>query len=309
MTFDLTLKRTLGALLAPLVVLALFTVASAAKAETAPEPANVPLWKLSDENSEIWLFGTVHIMNPAIQWRSGKISAAFDAADTLVTEAPAVDIEPATQMKLVQTYGINLTGPSFIGQLSPEARGNFETILTGLGMPTAAVNNFAPYRPWLAGISLQAQMLQARGGNPEAGVDSILWREAKAKGKSLAYLETLDEQMQVLGNLSFEDELFFFEESVRQMVEDPDMLDEIVDLWLMGDMAELGETMQAAMVGQESLADALLFKRNANWADQIKAMMDGEGRIFIAVGAAHLAGQQSVQQLLQEKYGLTAVRQ
>lgn len=309
MTFELTLKRTFGALLAPLVVLALFAVASPARAETAPESANVPLWKLTDEDSEIWLFGTVHIMNPSIQWRSDKISTAFDAADTLVTEAPAVDIEPATQMKLVQTYGINLTGPSFIGQLSPEARSNFEAVLEGLGAPAAAVNNFAPYRPWLAGISLQAQMLQARGGSPEAGIDSVLWREAKAKGKALAYLETLDEQMQVFGNLSFEDELFFFEESVRQMVEDPDMLDEIVDLWLVGDMVALGEKMQAAMVGQETLADALLFHRNANWADQIKAMMDGEGKIFIAVGAAHLAGHHSVQELLEAKYGLTAVRQ
>ncbi|WP_286828608.1 MULTISPECIES: TraB/GumN family protein [Kordiimonas] len=305
MTFELTLKRTIGALLAPMVVLAIFAFASPARAQAA----DVPLWKLSDADSEIWLLGTVHIMNPTIQWRSDKISAAFDAADTLMTEAPAVDIAPATQMKLVQTYGINLSGPSFLTKLSPEARNNFEAVLTSMGQPAAAVNNFAPYRPWLAGISLQALMLQARGGSPEAGVDSILWREAKAKGKSLAYLETLDQQMQVFGNLSFEDELAFFEESVRQMVEDPDMLDEIVDLWLTGNMGALGDKMQAAMVGQDSLANALLLNRNMDWADQIKTMMDGEGKIFIAVGAAHLAGQDSVQELLKEKYGLTAVRQ
>ncbi|MFC4348076.1 TraB/GumN family protein [Kordiimonas lipolytica] len=305
MTFELTLRRTIGAHIAPLLVFCIFALAAPARAEAA----DVALWKLSDEDSEIWLFGTVHIMNPAIEWRSDKVSKALDTADTLVTEAPAVDIAPATQMKLVQTYGINLSGPSFIEKLSPEAFENFETVLTGLGMPASAVNNFAPYRPWMAGISLQALTIQARGGTPDAGVDSILWREAKAKGKSLAYLETLDEQMQVFGNLSFKDELFFFEESVRQIVEDPDMLDEIVTLWLEGDMENLGDKMQAAMVGQETLADALLLNRNANWADQIKTMMDGEGKIFIAVGAAHLAGQDSVQELLAEKYGLTAVRQ
>ena len=57
----------------------------------------------------------------------------------------------------------------------------------------------------------------------------------------------------------------------------------------------------------EEFYQTLLVKRNANWAGQIDTMMDGEGVIFIAVGAAHLAGDDSVQALLEQR-GYTVER-
>lgn len=44
-----------------------------------------------------------------------------------------------------------------------------------------------------------------------------------------------------------------------------------------------------------ALYQRLLVQRNASWAGKIKAMLDTPGTVFIAVGAAHLAGPDSVQ--------------
>jgi hypothetical protein len=52
---------------------------------------------------------------------------------------------------------------------------------------------------------------------------------------------------------------------------------------------------------------ALLTNRNANWAAWINEQMAKPGTTFMAVGAGHLAGSTSVQQLL-SAYGLTAER-
>lgn len=267
-----------------------------------------PLWKISDADSEIWLFGTVHILNPTLTWRTDKIDAAIRAADTLVTEANVNELTPSDQQALVMRYGVNSSGTSFLNQLSPEGLDNFKGVVQSLGMPTNAINQFAGLRPWLAAITVQVLQTQARGGSQDAGVDKILWQQARRDGKRLAYLETAEEQMQVFGRLTEEQELFFFEESMRQMLEQPDLLDQIVGDWMAGAPEALAEKMQAAMIGQDALYAAMLTDRNTNWADQIEDMLAGDGKIFIAVGAAHLAGEDSVQDLLAAR-GITAVRQ
>ena len=52
----------------------------------------------------------------------------------------------------------------------------------------------------------------------------------------------------------------------------------------------------------------LIVERNARFADQIAALARGRGVVFVAIGAGHLAGPDSVQADL-AKLGLTAVRQ
>ena len=47
--------------------------------------------------------------------------------------------------------------------------------------------------------------------------------------------------------------------------------------------------------------DALLVRRNANWAGQIETLLKGSGTAFIVVGAAHLAGADSVQSMLEAR--------
>jgi uncharacterized protein YbaP (TraB family) len=55
------------------------------------------------------------------------------------------------------------------------------------------------------------------------------------------------------------------------------------------------------------VAEALLYSRNANWAEWIDTRLDEPGTVFIAVGAGHLAGAKSVQDYLAQK-GITVAR-
>ena len=49
------------------------------------------------------------------------------------------------------------------------------------------------------------------------------------------------------------------------------------------------------------LYKVLLVDRNTDWADQIQTQLQGSGTAFIAVGAAHLTGDDSVQSILQSR--------
>jgi uncharacterized protein YbaP (TraB family) len=84
------------------------------------------------------------------------------------------------------------------------------------------------------------------------------------------------------------------------------MMDKMVDMWGSADTESLAQLMNEGMTSR-IMYDALLTKRNANWAKWISTKMDRPGVTFIAVGAGHLAGTNSVQALL-PAYGLTATR-
>jgi len=77
--------------------------------------------------------------------------------------------------------------------------------------------------------------------------------------------------------------------------------------WLDGDMDRLDQLMNASMAAAPGLAERILYARNRDWAFKTSALMGKPGRFFMAVGAAHLAGTQSLIALLEEA-GLRAVR-
>ena len=79
------------------------------------------------------------------------------------------------------------------------------------------------------------------------------------------------------------------------MVEDTDMLDQLFTYWKTGQIEKLATLMNASLDGQDRIKAALLDDRNADWAEQIEDIMRGSGTVFIAVGAGHLGGDQSLQ--------------
>lgn len=287
-----------------LMLAACLVTRPALAADTAPQPA---LWKLEDEDSEIWLFGTVHILNPALKWRTAAIDAALEKADTFYSEAPVADADAATMQPLITQYGVNHSGVPFTEKLSPKGQQDLKAMMVLLGLKADAVKQLEPYRPWLAGVTLGALQVQMKGGDPEAGVDKILWHQAAQAGKTLGYFETLEQQISLFGAMSEEEELKFFEDGIRQMITEPDLLDEIIRDWQAGRVEALAHKLNGALEGQASLRDRMLTGRNRAWAATIADLMAGSGRIFVAAGAGHFAGDGSVQDQL-EKLGFTVNR-
>lgn len=276
-------------------------------AEDAAAPA---LWKLSDADSEIYLFGTVHMLDPNLSWHSAKVNSAFNEAETLILEAPVLDTPPEEMQRIVMKHAMNPAGTGLSSLLSEAGNRRLIEVLTSFNMSEAQAvatkQSFEPLRPWIVGLQLAAMQAQHQGADPSAGVDSILEDAAKRAGKSLKYLESVEQQIQVFAGLSQAKETQMLEESLSQMLEDPDLLNAMVRDWIKGDAASVGHTLQEALDDPELYA-ALLTNRNQNWARQIKTLMDGSGRYFIAVGTGHLVGKGSLQEFLALK-GLTATR-
>jgi hypothetical protein len=262
---------------------------------TIPDDPDPALWVLKDEDTTIYLFGTVHILKPGMQWFDEAIKDAFDESGELVIEM--IEPEPATMMKIVSDLAIDKTGVPLRDKLSPEDRAAYEAALTSLNLP---VNAFDPLDPWFASVSLSLVPLMQNGYDTNSGVEDDLTATAKAKNMKIIGLETAEQQLGFFDNLPEDVQIRFLNFNVNSIGDMADGMENMVAHWANANISALAELMNAGLE-EQVLYDTLLSNRNAAWAEWVDERMDQPGTVFMAVGAGHLAGDASLQEKLKER--------
>lgn len=262
------------------------------------------LWAVRDDDSTIYLFGTVHMLRPTTAWGSARIDAAFDSADQIWFEISNPD-DQAAILPLIQQHGISPDRP-LSSLLTAEEMTALNAAAAAAGMPAGQIDVF---RPWFAGLALSLAPLIKAGYEPQSGVEIVLKARAQAAGKPIHGLETIDKQVGILAGMSEADQLAFLRSLLESYEEATSELDRMVEAWASGDVALLEQIAIDEMRSESpALYEALLVRRNVDWADQIQTLLEGSGSIFMAVGAAHLAGGDSVQQILGRR-GVSVTRE
>lgn len=304
------LFKTTAAIAAGL--LAGLSLAGAAHAQTdyAAIEADPALWSISDDDSTVYLFGTFHFLPADLDWRTETINEAFQDADIVYFETDATSPEAAAEAQsLFQQQGLNEPGVTLSSMISDEAKAHMATLAGRLGVdPAAYAAQFDPLKPWLAGMLLAVQQIQAAGFDPQSGGEYQLAAAARDGGKDLGYFETLEDQVGFLSGLAQETQIENLEVGVAQMAEDTDILTEMLQAWAAGDMDALDDIMNEDMRDASAdLYEALIVQRNRNWIPQIEAALATDQNAFVAVGAGHMPGGDGVIALL-EANGYTVTR-
>ncbi len=142
----------------------------------------------------------------------------------------------------------------------------------------------------------------ASGYDPASGVEATLWPMAEEAGKTLAYFETLDEQISFFADLPQDIEVRLLEQTMSDFESGPDQLDTLVTSWAEGDQAAIDAVMNGQMRTEApEVHDIIIVQRNERWAEEIAGILDGSGTAFIAVGSGHLPGEQGVISLLRDR--------
>lgn len=284
---------SLRKLLAPLAILALAGCATPdiyAPDERYVAPA---LWEVADKDTRIYLFGTVHALTEDTSWYAGSIEAAFLASDEMVTEIAMNDA--GGDANEILRRAILPDGQNLRDMMKPDDRVQYEEALVSLGLPVTTMDG---YKPWYAAMTLALLPVIKEGFNPQTGAEAAL--AGKSGDKVRSALETVDQQIDLFDGLPVDAQLLFLDETVETSTSAAGALKAMIDKWLAGDASGL------AVLMNEELDDGLLYsrlltERNARWADWIKRRMAQPGTVFVAVGAGHLAGAGSVQELLRKR--------
>jgi len=276
-----------------------------AAAAASRGPGAPVLWTLKDEDTTLYILGTVHLLRPDLVWRTPEIDAAITAADTVVFEADTTSEQAGRDlMKFFSSEGMFSDGTQLTSLLTAPEIEQLEAALSEIGLPLDAVQ---PMRPWYAALNLSVMQMTQEGFDPSAGVEMKIEAEAKAKGAAFVYLETVDQQLGEFARLDTCAQVEFLMQSVQTMDQGDEMLDLLVSEWADGDTAGLGALMASPEeFGSVAAYDALLKNRNERWTPIIAGMLEAPGTRLIAVGAGHLAGEDSVIAMLRaEGYEVT----
>lgn len=267
----------------------------------APKDVDPALWVVKDEDTTIYLFGTVHILKPGLSWFDEGVKTAFDASDRLVLEM--VEPPAAETQALFSKLAIDTSGKTLRSKMTDSDRPIYEAALGKIGLPAEALD---PLDPWAAAVTISVVAMQKQGFDINSGAEKQLTAAAKAVSKPIGGVETIEYQLGIFDNMPESEQVRFLIESAKVIDNSEQMMDRMVALWGTPDPEGLGRLMNEGLTSR-ALYDALLTRRNANWAKWIDEQMEKPGTTFMAVGAGHLAGPTSVQALL-PAYGLSAER-
>ena len=250
------------------------------------------LWQVSDADTTIYLFGTIHLLPSGMVWLEGPLADAIGSADELVTEIPEV-LDGTVQSSLLNR-AILPKGKSLRALLSPPELVKFETTLRGFNLPT---DSFDSYKPWYAAVVLATVPLLRDGFAITNGVENTLADRIRQRGRPRMGLETLDYQLGLFDSLPETTQLRYLSEVIGALPTLRRDVNEIVSEWGQGDAVRLAELMNAEEDDPE-MVSVLLTNRNQIWARWIKQRLEAPGISFVAVGAGHLGGPGSVQDQL-----------
>ena len=285
-----TWLRRIGAVLG--LSLLVGTVPAEARAPHVARPA---LWEVSDPDTTIYLFGTIHLLPNNYQWRSAKFNQAMASAQELIVETIVDDKNPQKLMQAMTSLGFANNLPPLIERLPPAKRPALTAAIKKSGMPPQALDKM---KTWTASIILLGNKFREMGLS--GGVEGVLRNDFSTKGKPIGELESNLEQLSYFDRLPESAQQALLEGAIDDTKSMDSELGGMLSAWSSGDVNGIARTFDRDLSGTPELQQSLIHQRNSNWSKWIEKRLDRPGSVLIAVGAGHLAGKDSVLEMLKK---------
>jgi uncharacterized protein YbaP (TraB family) len=258
--------------------LAAATPAVPAAASAFSPPAEPAMFEVHDADTTIYLFGTFHSLDGDPRWLESGIRSAFEQSDELVLET-----------------------------LLPEGPNAAQEIRQTVRAPSVT-----PSASFLTTTRMAISAGRSQGMQVDNGADMVLRHIAEAEGKPVEGLETLQLQMNMFNRLRGASALPakakagepVAKESMQALSQ---AMAEMQSAWKRGDQTVFVRMLNDLNASAPDTYRMMFTERNARWADWIAARLQTPGTVFVAVGAGHLAGNDSVLVRLAQK-GISSQR-
>lgn len=268
----------------------------------SPEPA---IWKISDADTSIYIFGTVHSLPPGFRWRNPGLEAVIVRADTLLLES--ID-EESKDVTFREGLPQDAALPPLIDRVSHRTRAKLADIQAVL--PPEMVTELDKMPSWIAAMSIGTIRDMLAGDIPSQGADDWLEKHFRSLGRPVQAIEDSKAVVTNINAVPESTQRLMLEASLMVPLRTHDQLDAVAHAWAKG---EVGIDSPLRIMPEDldpgaALADPLLVQRNAAWVDSLIARLAAKpGIILFAAGAGHFVGPGSVIDLLQKR-GLQVVR-
>ncbi len=254
--------------------------------------AKSPVWKVSDGERELFIGGTIHLLSAGDYPLPDAFEQAFSQSSKLIFET---DIDGANSIGAQTKFMPALMyqdGQTVESVLEPQVYRDLTAFLTKRNLPLAMFERFKP-----AGFNLTLLVLELQrlGINAQSGVDIYFSNRAKKSEKSVAWLESLDEQIKFIDRMNALDPNLIIASTLRDIGQLEHQWPKLLSAWKTGDMQSLENLGLTQMIKEApELYQFMLVDRNKQWVPAIKRWLGTPEVEFILVGVLHLAGKDSV---------------
>lgn len=277
------IRRLLAGALASLGALALAACGAPERDWPAPSPA---LWEVTDEGgAHGWLFGTIHALPDGVEWRTAALDEALGTAETLVVEVAELG-DRAIAAEAFEAFSTSPGLPPLLQRVPAADRPALAQALDRAGLDES---DLAATESWAAALMIANGVRESEAGN---GVDRALL----AEGLPIMALENHAVQFRMFDRLAGADQAVLLVEAARGVGNGTE--ERLAEAWLTGDLAVLKQEMERGILADPELRRALLTQRNEAWAENVADLLANGRRHFVAVGAAHMLGDEGLPALL-----------
>jgi len=267
-----------------LIVLIAGGLTTSASSQTNLE--NSLFWEINHPETEhtSYLFGTMHAL-PEKDFSIPEIlTQKIDESEVLYQE---IDMGNLDQMEVLNK--MMLPEGKSLKQVLPEKEyKEFSAMLKKFNIPQSQLDFLSNMKP----IASYGIILNTILENPQV-YEKELTAIAKEKGTAIKGLETLDFQFALFDSIPMTKQVNMFYKSDFEKE-----IQKQINTYKKQDINQMYLSVKSSEYGD--IEKQLLTRRNQKWADTLSLKMT-EKPVFIAVGAAHLAGENGLIPLLRSK--------
>jgi uncharacterized protein YbaP (TraB family) len=256
------------------------------------------IWKLSDENSTVYLAGSVHLLREKDLPIPAAYDQVYEKSDELVFEIDMKEMTDPTLALKMKELGTLPEGKTLSDILPADVVAKLTGYLESTGLPAALFERMTPGMVFITISSIQALKT---GANPNLGLEMTYYQKSTNDNKPSRGLETMEYQISRFNEIEKDRLGELISHSIDNAEETPKILDKIINSWKAGNAEQLEAVIVKEMEEQPDVKEVLLTQRNKNWIPEIEKALAGDKTVLFLVGAAHLVGTDSVIDLLEKK--------
>jgi len=256
------------------------------------------LWEVETQSSKIYLLGSLHVLKSDAYPLPQVIENAYASSRKIVFETDLGGMMNADVQAKMLTLGLYPEDQDLLQNISEDTRRSLEKKMKNLGLP---MEQFVRFRPWFLAVTLATLELQRLGFNPLYGIDMHFYGKARSDEKKIAFLESVEFQLDLLGRMNTHDQNAFLNQTLKDLELAAQKASDMMTYWQAGDGENLYKLLFESFEGYPQIQDRLLIRRNKDWATKIGQMLKETDTVLVIVGAGHLIGPNSVVELLKQK--------
>ena len=266
------------------------------------------LWKVERPGNDhvTYILGTHHFAPLTVLDSLSALPDALKNCDRLYGELDMAAMASPESMMMMQQALIAPTDSTLDKVLSPAQLDSVKAALNPLTGGQIPMEMLYPMKP--AALSTQIAAMMAMqlfpDLNPMEGLDMTMQERAKALGKPVGGLETMEFQMNALYGTPIADQAESLMKTIGDMDGEKRRAVSLANSYLAHDLDSILKLMMEEDGDAEDY-ERLIFSRNDNWVKILTEEMP-EASLMVVVGAGHLPGERGVlEQLRKAGYTVT----